>query len=122
MSTKPTSSTSSAETESILSRTLLGPVLFVSFIVSLFFVDQQTSAGIFESSARTGLGRKQEHYYHSHQRKLAKREFDDAFALRNRVIAAMCVAGGLGLAGLGWCLSKVWAMWSYHQTTSSMDA
>ena len=117
---KPTSSGSGPEAESIISRTLLGPVLFVSFIVSLFFVDKQTSAGIFESNDRTDSKHEHEHYYHSHQRKLAKKEFDDAFAIRRRVIAAMCVAGGIGLAGLGWCLTKAWALWGYHGSTSSM--
>jgi mannitol-specific phosphotransferase system IIBC component len=118
MSTKPVSSTSSPEAESIISRTLLGPVLFVSFIVSLFFVDQQTSAEIFESNARTDTKHEHEHYYHSHQ--LAKKEFDDAFALRKRVIAAMCVAGGISLAGLGWFLTKAWAMWGYQRSPSSI--
>ena len=120
MSTKPMSSSSSAEAESIVSRTLFGPVLFVSFLVSLFFVDEQTSAGIFESSARTDPNNKHQHYYHSNQRKLAKKEFDDAFVLRKRVIAAMCVAGGIGLAGLAWCFSKAWVMWACSQTTSEM--
>jgi hypothetical protein len=120
MSTKPASSASGPEAESIISRALLGPVLFVSFIFSLFFVDKQTSAGIFESNVRTDSIHEHEHYYHSHQRKLARKEFDDAFALRKRVIAAMCIAGGIGLAGLGWCLTKVWAVYGYRQSTSSI--
>jgi hypothetical protein len=120
MSTKPASSASTPEAESIISRTLLGPLLFVSFIVSLFFVDKQTSAGIFESNDRIDSNHGHEHYYHSHQRKLAKKEFDDAFVLRKRVIAAMCIAGGIGLAGLGWCLTKAWALWGYHGSTNSM--
>src|ERR1700733_3237184 len=115
MSTKPASSTSSPEVGSIVSRTILGPVLFVSFIFSLFFVDKQTSAIIFESNTRKDSTHGHEHYYHSHQRKLAKREFDDAFALRKRVIAAMCVAGVIGLAGLGWFLTKAWAFWCYYR-------
>jgi hypothetical protein len=116
MPTKPASSTSSPEVESIISRTILGPVLFVSFIVSLFFVDKQTAAGIFESNTRKDSKHGHEHYYHSHQRKLAKKEFDDAFVLRKRVIAAMCVAGVIGLAGLGWLLTKAWAFWRYYQS------
>jgi hypothetical protein len=116
MSTKPASSTSSPEAESIISRTILGPVLFVSFIVSLFVVDKQTAAGILESNTRKDSKHGHEHYYHSYQRKLAKREFDDAFALRKRVIAAMCVAGVVGLTGLGWFLTKAWAFWCYYQS------
>jgi hypothetical protein len=116
MSTKPAPSTSSPEVESIISRTLLGPILFVSFIVSLFFVDKQTSAGIFESSTRKDSKHGHEQHYHSHQRKLAKREFDDAFALRKRVIAAMGIAGAIGLAGLAWLLTKAWAFWCYYQS------
>jgi hypothetical protein len=120
MSSRPASSAPSPEAESVISRTLVGPVLFVSFIVSLFFVDKQTSAEIFESNSRTDAKHEHEQYYHSHQRKLARREFDDAFALRTRVIAAMCIAGGIGLAGLGWCLTKAWSMWGYHGSPSSM--
>jgi hypothetical protein len=115
MPTKPASSTSSPEVESIVSRTILVPVLFVSFIFSLFFVDKQTSAGIFESNAQKDSKHGHEHYYHSHQRKLARKEFDDAFALRKRVIAAMCVGGVIGLAGLGWLLTKAWTFWRYSQ-------
>jgi len=118
----PDKPASSAEAESIFSRTLFGPILFVSFIVSLFFVDKQTSAGIFESSARTDPKHEHQPYYHSHQRKLAKKEFDDAFALRKRVIVAMCVGAGMGFAGLGWCLSKAWALWGYHQTVGASAA
>jgi hypothetical protein len=120
MSTRPASSASSPDAESIISRALVGPILFVSFIVSLFFVDKQTSASIFESNTRADAKHQHEQYYHSHQRKLAKKEFDDAFALRKRVIAAMCIVGGIALAGLGWGLMKAWGMWASHGFASSM--
>lgn len=119
MSTKPGPSASGSEADSIISRTLLGPILFVSFIFSLFVVDRQTSAEIFASNTRTDTNHAHEHYYHSHQRKLAKKEFDEAFRLRKRVIAAMCIGSGIALAGLVWCLTKAWAILGYRQSSSS---
>ena len=89
MSTKPAPSAPGPEAGSVISRTFLVPILFVSFLVSLFFVDKKTSAGVFASNDRTDSQHKHEHYYHSHQRQLAKKELDDAFVLRKRVIAAM---------------------------------
>jgi hypothetical protein len=118
--TKPAPSAPEPEAGSVISRTFLVPVLFVSFLVSLFFVDKQTSAGVFASNDRTDSEHKHEHYYHSHQRKLAKKDLDDAFVLRKRVIAAMCLAGGIALAGLWWCLTKAWALWGYHGSRRSM--
>ena len=112
MSTKsPAVSISSKEAETFLSRTLLVPVLFVSFLFSLFIVDRNTSASIFSPSQAASPER--ERFYHSYQRKLAKREIDDAFVLRRRVIVAMCIACAIGIVGAGWCLSMAWRWWGY---------
>lgn len=120
MFTKSSSaSSSSAETESLFSRTIFAPILFVSFLISLLIVDQKTSATILPHPDKKLHN--EDHYYHSHQRKLAKREMDEAFALRKRVIAGMCLLSALTLVGLGWSLSKVWSIWNrnVHETVIS---
>ncbi len=78
-------------------------------------MDKQTSTGIFKSTSP-----ERERYYHSHQRKLAKQEIDDAFNLRGRVIAGMCITSALGLAGIGWCLLKAWETWGFHLNADSV--
>jgi hypothetical protein len=88
--------------ESLFSRIIVAPVLFVSFIFSLFLIDRKTYGGIFGQHAD------KDGYYHSHQRKLAKREMDDAFMMRNKVIAVMAVSSAVGLAVLGWGVSKAY--------------
>jgi len=87
--------------ESAFSRLIVAPVLFVSFLVSLFLIDRQHYSGIFSHSSSN-----EERYYRSHQKKLAKREMDDAFQLRGKVIAAMVMAVGVVVAVLGWVI--VW--------------
>ena len=110
----------SAVTESLLSRTILAPALFISFLISLLVVDRATSTEVFShnadhdkhndrrSSATLTGHTGDDRYYHSHQRKLMKREMEDAFAMRNRVIAAMMVCGALGVAIVGWSGVKLW--------------
>lgn len=80
MPAKSSTSTTEAVSESFLARTLFAPILFISFLFSLLWIDRNTSAEIFahddpKSNSRKGSESK---YYHSHQRHLAKREFDDA--------------------------------------------
>ncbi|OAP62192.1 hypothetical protein AYL99_04395 [Fonsecaea erecta] len=94
--------------ESLLSRVIVAPVLFISFLISLFLIDRQTYGGIF---ARSGS---QDGYYHSHQRKLAKREMDDAFQMRSKVIAAMVLLSAISLALLAWILESAWKVWRYR--------
>ena len=117
-STSP-STTASAATDSFLIRTILAPILFISFLISLVLIDRSTSTEVFSHSHaehdhhHSDRGDPSEHsgdgqYYHSHQRKLMKREMDDAFAMRNRVIAVMMICGAFGVAILGWCGVKVW--------------
>ncbi|KIW80528.1 hypothetical protein Z517_07144 [Fonsecaea pedrosoi CBS 271.37] len=94
--------------ESLLSRLIVAPVLFISFLISLFLIDRQTYGSIFaRSGSRDG-------YYHSHQRKLAKREMDDAFQMRSKVIAAMFIFSAVTLALLAWTLESVWKGWRYR--------
>ena len=112
-------------TESFLSRTIFAPILFVSFLISLVLVDRTTSAEVFrhgdhqhehDNARRPSSSpshnatheKEKEDYYHSHQRKLMKREAEDAFALRQKVIAAMIVCLALGMAVLAWSGVEVW--------------
>jgi len=91
--------------EPLFTRLIVAPVLFVSFLISLFLIDRKVYGGIFGSAGS------KDGYYHSHQRKLAKQEIDDAFQLRKRVIAAMCVIGGVGVALVAWSIEKAWTRW-----------
>lgn len=72
------------------------PLLFISFLISLFLIDRQTYSKIL--SGHSAL----DDYYHSHKRKLGKHEVEEAFHLRNRVLGVILVSGGFGLAVLGW--------------------
>lgn len=87
--------------EPLLSRLILTPVLFITFLVSLLFVDRKAYSQVVAGHVP------QDSYYHSHQRKLARREVEDAFHMRNRAMAALLIATGIGLALLGWTGSKV---------------
>lgn len=126
------SPTNSGPSESLISRVLLAPLLFVSFLVSLAIVDDRTSSSIIKSSENEGTSSKtkrtsggngkpsvekgREGYYHSHQRKLMKREIGDAFAIRGNVLLALCLLTALGLTALGWGCKYLlewygWAWW-----------
>ena len=89
--------------ESLISRLIIGPVLFVSFLVSLLLVDRKIYTSIFGSDHYDSHG-----HYHSHQRKLAKSEMDQAFQQRYRVIAGLCVAAGVFVALSLWVVSMGW--------------
>ncbi|KIX93878.1 uncharacterized protein Z520_10503 [Fonsecaea multimorphosa CBS 102226] len=104
----PLPSDSAPITESLLSRLIVAPVLFVSFLISLFLIDRQTYGSIF------GRSGSQDGYYHSHQRKLAKREMDDAFQMRSKVIAAMVLLSAVSLALLAWILESTWNVWRFR--------
>ena len=93
-----------APSESLFARLIVAPVLFVSFLLSLFFIDRKTYGGIFGQDHQSKDG-----YYHSHQRKLAKHDVDEAFRAKNNVIIAMAVSSGVGLAIAGWVVSRVYA-------------
>ncbi|OAL33622.1 hypothetical protein AYO20_07129 [Fonsecaea nubica] len=104
----PLLSDSAPVAEPLLSRLIVAPVLFISFLISLFLIDRQTYGSIFaRSGSRDG-------YYHSHQRKLAKREMDDAFQMRSKVIAGMFIFSAVTLALLAWTLESVWKGWRYR--------
>jgi len=90
--------------ESLISRIILTPTLFISFLLSLFLIDHKTHGGIF------GNRPDRDGYYHSHQKKLAKQEMEDAFLMRNKVIAGICVCSGVGLGLLGWLVTKGWQL------------
>lgn len=89
----------------ILMRLFVAPVLFVSFLVSLFLIDRHHYARIFSN-----VDPKPDHY-HSHQRKLAKAEVDDAFLLRRKVIAALCILSAVCLALFAWGIESIWRIW-----------
>lgn len=88
---KPASST-----ESLFSRIIVTPLLFISFLISLFLIDKQTYSRVLSGHSQV------DHYYHSHQRKMAKQELEDAFHMRNRVLGVIFVVGGVSLAMFGW--------------------
>ncbi|OCT46810.1 hypothetical protein CLCR_02168 [Cladophialophora carrionii] len=91
--------------EPLLSRLIVAPVLFVSFLVSLVLIDRQTYGTVFgKSGSKDG-------YYHSHQKKLAKREMDDAFQMRSKVIAVMVLVFAVALALFAWTVESIWKIW-----------
>jgi hypothetical protein len=100
--TKTTTSEPSVITESLVSKLFVGPILFVSFLFSLLLVDRKTYSSIF-SGSHDSHG-----YYHSHQRKLAKSEMDQAFQQRSKVIAGMCMLSGIVLAIVLWGMAVGW--------------
>ncbi|KAJ9604969.1 hypothetical protein H2200_010358 [Cladophialophora chaetospira] len=113
MSKKGTSPTSAAApiAESAFSRLIVAPVLFVSFLVSLVLIDRQTYGTVFgRSGSKDG-------YYHSHQKKLAKQEMDDAFQMRKKVIAAMVLLSAVVLALSAWTVESMWKVWHRGVTT-----
>lgn len=85
-------------TESAFSRFVVAPVLFASFLVSLFLVDHKTISSIFSEP----------HYIdtYSFRRQSVRKEVDEAFHLRNRVLGAMLFVGGLSAALFGWACAK----------------
>lgn len=106
--------------ESAISRYIVGPFVFISFLVSLLMVEQRTHDAVFASpnSRRTRQmdprdGQVSQHqkaledFYHSHQRKLARKEFEEAFELRNRVLAGIVLVGGMGIAAISWGWMKM---------------
>ena len=99
----------SAVPESLFSRLIIGPVIFVSFLVSLVLVDRKTYSSIF------GTGHGGGGYYHSHQRKLAKSEMDEAFQNRSKVLAGFCLLSGIAVAVIMWGLSIAWYAFRHAQ-------
>jgi hypothetical protein len=98
----PSTTTSSQSEASLFARLILAPILFISFILSFFFIDKQTVSEIF------GGKPEKDAYYHSHQRKLAKTEMDAAWSRKNRVIAVLCIGSAVGLALVAWGGLKAW--------------
>jgi len=91
--------------ESLLSRFIVAPVLFLSFLISIVLIDRQTYGNVFgKSGSKDG-------YYHSHQRKLAKREIDNAFQMRSKVIAGIVLFSAVTLALFAWSLEWIWKAW-----------
>lgn len=91
--------------EPLLSRLIVAPVLFVSFLISLFLIDRKHHESIFANS------KSQDGYYHSHQRKLAKREMDDAFQMRRKVIILMAILSAVAIAVVTWAFESLWRGW-----------
>lgn len=84
------------------------PIIFVSFLISLAWVDLRytITRSHFHSSARRWMPQWIHHivyreYYHSKQRKLMRMEVNDAFEMRDSVVA---VLGILAMVG-------IWAVW-----------
>lgn len=102
--------------EPLFTRLIVAPVLFVSFLISLFLIDRKTYGTVFShhpdpnshshSHSSTISHDGDDEYYHSHKRKLARQEMEDAFALRSKVIAGFAILGGVSVAIVGWCGSK----------------
>lgn len=101
-SSKSSTIESSPAQDSLFTRFIVAPVLFISFLVSLVIVDKKAHGGIFKDHED------KDGYYHSHQKKLAKEEMDEAFHMRKKVIAAMLFSGGIGVALTAWLISKGW--------------
>ena len=101
-----------AATESLFSRIIVGPVLFLSFLLSLFWIDRKTFSGVFGQHAQS-----KDTFYHSHQRKLAKHEMDEAFLMKNRVILGLVVLSSVGLVLSWWVLSQGY----WYLTSSRLD-
>jgi hypothetical protein len=91
--------------EPLWNRLIIAPVLFISFLVSLVLIDRQTYGSVF------GKAGSKDGYYHSHQRKLAKREMDNAFQIRSKVIAGMVMLSAVTLALFIWALESIWKAW-----------
>jgi hypothetical protein len=104
--------------ESLVSRIIVAPVLFISFLVSLFLIDKQTSGTVFshnsdehssspDASESPQPSKDSKEYYHSNQRKLARQEVEDAFQMRSKVIAGFVMLSGALVAIVGWAGSKL---------------
>jgi hypothetical protein len=96
---------SSPAGEPLLSRLIVAPILFISFLISLVLIDRQTYGSVF------GKAGSKDGYYHSHQRKLAKREMDNAFQMRGKVIAVMVMLSAVAMALCAWSLESLWKLW-----------
>ena len=91
--------------EPVLVRLFVAPILFVSFLISLFIIDRHHYGKIFSNPESKS------DYYHSHQRKLAKTEMDEAFLLRRKVIVGFCVFSAVSLALFAWGIESMWHIW-----------
>jgi len=107
-----TTSKPEAASDSFLARTLFAPILFLSFLFSLLWIDRKTSAEIFTHDEPKLKSRKKSdsQHYHSHQRHLATRELEDAFAYQGKVIVLLCVGSAVVLVGASWF---VWRFWQW---------
>jgi hypothetical protein len=108
-----TTSKSEAASDSFLARTLFAPILFLSFLFSLLWIDRKTSAEIFTHDEPKLKSRKKSdpQHYHSHQRHLAKRELEDAFAYQGKVVILLCVGSAVALVVASW---SVWRFWQWE--------
>ena len=71
----------------------------------MLLIDRQTYVSVFGKSGST------DGYYHSHQRKIAKQDMDDAFHMRNKIIAGMVMFSAVSLALFAWCMEATWKAW-----------
>ena len=55
-------------------------------------------------------GVKQDGFYHSYKRSLAKAEANEAFQMRRKVIAVMCIASAFALIVAGWVFFETLAV------------
>ncbi|KAL2756241.1 hypothetical protein ACRALDRAFT_1070664 [Sodiomyces alcalophilus JCM 7366] len=94
------------------------PIIFVSFLVSLAWIDFRYTLQRPSGTARgLGGGPGNEGYYHSHQAKLAKMEMADALGIRGYVsLVLLAVAVLLGWGG--WeAVRSIWH-WSASRTAT----
>ncbi|TKA49892.1 hypothetical protein B0A49_13173 [Cryomyces minteri] len=116
-------------------RVIVSPLLFLSFILSLFLVnrrDRQWRVQQHPSPAASSIwGRlsprawidpepyqdptdstwQRTWYSHKKHRKMMKLEFSDAFEMRGQMIAIIISAAVLGLVSLIWSVKRMFAWW-----------
>lgn len=93
-------------------QSILTPIIFVSFLVSLVWIDFRYTLQRPSGTARArGGGRGHEGYYHSYQAKLAKMEMADALAIGGYV-SLVLVAVAILLGWGGWGVIKSTWHWS----------
>ncbi|MCJ1371745.1 hypothetical protein MMC20_002964 [Loxospora ochrophaea] len=103
----------SPTSDSLLTRLILTPLLFTSFLLSLFLIDKRTHASyrhLHTSPPSSNSAEKEEWVLRAKHRKMMRMETSDAFALRKWVMGVLVL--GLGAGALGMVVVGVWG-WGY---------
>ncbi|ROT36929.1 hypothetical protein SODALDRAFT_325492 [Sodiomyces alkalinus F11] len=91
---------------------IITPIIFISFLVSLAWIDFRYTLRRPSGTARGSAG-----YYHSYQAKLAKLEMADALGIRSYVALVM-LAVAVVIGWGGWEAVKAIWYWSASRTTT----